>query len=258
MARKIKGMKPELHPLDKTIYVLLIIFAVFGTFALLPLLELPAEKLCVEDESVVYYWVRGSFNMIPLFGFLFFGVTFYAGISLDKRLPLFKPVQFRDRTRIPTPDMRQRAKKHKMFSVVMLLLFAATAIIAAIPDVSRETMDEHGRVTVYSPKNEIKETYEISPQNVAAVEFRATVAGKHTSNDVIMTVTYNNGEKHFVYLKNFKDMEFAIEFMEEFKEQLGSDVEITSYDKKLHNVANVFDLTPSQEARLFELFNTNG
>lgn len=258
MAKTIKRTKPELHPLDKTIYSLLIIFAVAAFFALVFISDQQARELCLADESVVAYWTNGGKTMLALAVFLVAGVTTYAGLSLANRLPLFKPLLFDGRRRDYTPELRKRVKKHNIISAVMLLLFVVFMLVAFIPDVSRRTMDAEGTVTIYSAKNEVKETYKIRPENARLVEFKTAPGGKSSNVDAYMDITCNNGEKQRVRMFEFKDAEIAIEFMENFKAQLDDDVPITYNAKYMDIVVRYFELTQSQKARLLELYNVNG
>lgn len=258
MAKKIKSTKPELHPLDKTIYALLIIFSFAAFFALVFISDLQARELCLADENAVAYWTNGGKTMLALAVFLVAGVTTYAGLSLANRMPLFKPLLFGGRRRAYTPDLRKRVKKHNIFSAVMLLLFVVFVAIAFIPDVSRRTMDAEGTVTIYSAKNEVKETYKISPEKASLVEFKTAPGGKSSNVDAYMDITFKNGEKQRVCMFEFKDAEIAIEFMENFKAQLDDDVPITYDAKYMDTVVRYFELTQSQTARLLELYNVNG
>lgn len=215
-------------------------------------------NLCLADENVAAYWANGGKTMLALAVFLIAGVTSYAGLSLANRLPLFKPLQFGGRTRAYTPELRMRVKKHNIISVVMLLLFVGFVLIAFIPDVSRRTMDAQGTVTIYSAKNEVKETYQIRPKNASLVEFKTNPGGSKSQTDAVMTILYNNGEKRVVRMSEFKDKEFAIVFFENFKANLGGNVMITYDAEYMEVVVNYFGLTSSQITRMNNLFNVNG
>lgn len=259
MAKRIKRTKPELHPLDKTIYALLIIFSFAAFFALVFISDLQARELCLADENAVAYWTNGGKTMLALAVFLVAGVTTYAGLSLANRMPLFKPLLFGGRRRAYTPELRERVKMHNKISAVMLLLFVVFVAIAFIPDVSRRTMDAEGTVTIYSAKNEVKETYKIKPKEASIVEFYAYGGGGRGSKpDVYMNITCKNGDTHCVRMSEFKDAGFAIEFMENFKSQLSRKVTITYDAEYLQTVIYYFELTPNQITRMNVLFNVNG
>ena len=258
VAKKIKRVKPELHPLDKTIYALLIIFSFAAAFALIFNCDRQTINLCLADESVAAYWTNGGKTMLALAVFLVVGVTTYAGLSLAGRLPLLKPLQLEGRTRAYTPELRRRVKKHNIISVVMLLLFLVFVLIAFIPDVSRRTMDAEGTVTIYSAKNEVKETYKIRPDDASLVEFKTNPGGRHIETDAYMDITCKNGDTYHVHMNEFKDKEFAIEFFENFKAQLGGNVMITYDAEYMEVVVNYFGLTSSQITRMNDLYNVNG
>lgn len=253
MATKVKGVpKPKLHPLDKTVYVLIIILSIFLCFVLIEIMNQPGEKLCLSDETVVAYRVNGGKWHIPLCIYCLLVIPFFVANRLYKRVPLFMPLQYAG----PRNSIKEspKSKKQIVWGIVALTVGIACAAVAFIPDVERWTLDSEGILREYSSRNELINSYELSPENAKLVEFSTSRVSKSSPTDVKMIVTFLDGTKQYVGLSCFKTPEQAISFMEDFKSGLADEVPVTYFGKFIQNSVNYYGLSASQESRLYALF----
>ena len=255
MAKKVKGKrKPKLHSLDKTIYNLLIIFSIFIAFALIVLMNCYGKQLSLQDETVIAYRVNGGKYMLPLCIYCALVIPTYAGIRLEERIPLFKPLQYYGVKKNATEKII-KSKKIKTANRVLIAVAVVCVGLAFIPDAERWTMDNTGIINEYSSKNELKNSYVLSPDNTVSLKLSTVYPiGKYGSPNVKFSAKLADGTKKKIWLSDFVDNEQAVCFMEDFVVGIGDDTAFYANGRFLSDAADYYNLTVSQESRLQALF----
>lgn len=232
MAKKAKGKvkgvpKPELHPLDKTVYVLIIIFSIFLGFVFVWVLRINETEVAAIDLSnpnvIAYY--SGNERLAINFVCFWLLLPVWAGVGIWKRIPLFKPL-LNERKHSTTIYAKRKSKRLRIcVDVLMVIICAVSVPFILSKDYSRWVLEKDGTVTEYSAKNECENTFQFSPNYAKKVEF-AVSSGKSGRTTVKISVKFEDGKKYEMSQYNFIDVDTALEFMEAFKAGLNDDADL--------------------------------
>ncbi len=235
MATMVKGIpKPKLHPLDKTVYALIIIFSIFLCFVFAWVLDLNEAKVAAIDLSNpnVIAYNNGNEGFVADYIYFLGLLPFWAGIRLWKRIGLFKPLQYAEKHRTAAYPERKNSSLRICVNVLMVVMLIASMYLILTKDYSRWVMENNGTVTEYSAKNELINTFTIDNGHTGKATF--LVSSKKGRAYVELSVSLDDGEKLKMTDRDFTDVDMALEFMEALKVSLGADTELKIEGKTKH------------------------
>lgn len=229
MATKVKGiLKPKLHPLDKTVYALIIVFSIFLCFIfawVLDLNEAAVAEMDLSNPNVIAY-SNGNEGLAADFIYFLGLLPFWAGIRLWKRIGLFKPLQYAEKHRTAAYPERKNSSLRICVNVLMVVMLIVSMYFILTKDYSRWVMENNGTVTEYSAKNELVNTFELDPNHAEKVNFAVSSGHRGGRKTIIISVEFEDGKKFKMDKRNFINVDTALEFMEVFKAGLNDDADL--------------------------------
>lgn len=258
MSTKAKGLgkRAQLHPLDKTLYVMIILLSAFLDVVLCVSVDKLAGGIALSDSSVIYY--RSShLALLPIYFYIMLVPIIFAATRLKQRKPLLMKLQRNDRRPYTAEELEQNKKTSRTLRWTAGVLGLVCLAIAPLGIYSRETMNADGLVKIYSWKNEVEESYLISPEDASLVTFRASKPWGR-SRGFRMTVISNDGWERSFGSIGFLSNSKALDFMLNFKGGLGDDVIIEYYGAEyLDWHADFSNMSSAEAAKLRELFDAD-
>ena len=266
--------KPMSYPLskaDKLVYnataVILTVLA-FGSL-IIPLLV--SRAIAFSEPSVIAMYQDGVLILchVPLIIF-FTSLAVAAGVSQNKRKPLFDNKSFKPRDRHcykkETPvftkefwqNMSEKAKVKLYFGAVIgVLAFAISLFIASMGICPRDVLLESGEIKKYNSSNKVTEIHNIENTDKLVISIWVNRSKSGTSYNINCRFVFNENEFAFDHT-SFDSMEDkeTLEYMIGLKEKFGEKCVIEDTDM-VESLCRDRKFSAEEKALVYELFGYN-
>lgn len=195
---------PPLSKLDIFIYnTIIIVIALFTCLALFGS-DYIAEFIAYADETVMLSYSRWTLVFLfPVFFIAIFPILYFFVMGLEEKKPIFgnKNVNYLSTTRYSKAEFLFKKKsnsKDKKIKIIVALILVVVAIICTVFGlVGRNSIDNNGKIKVYSVVNTVNKEYSTDDVSSVTIEIGEEYTGRGNYRPMCWVRVETRNEKKF-------------------------------------------------------------